>query len=101
MIKHDGRFDRFGNMVRLVSLFVASALLGVPAVAQTAEAAAETTAEQQSDAHKIVCKREEKIGSRLGAKKVCLTVQEWLERERASKDAAERWQQSAGVTPST
>lgn len=88
-------------MVRLVSLFVALGVLAVPALAQTpARAVTDPAAEKQSDVEKIVCKREETIGTRLGAKKVCLTVQQWLERERDSKDATERVQQSAGVSPS-
>lgn len=89
-------------MVRSVPLFVALSILTAPALAETpAGATADPAADKQSDVNKIVCKREETIGTRLGAKKVCLTVQEWLERERISKDATGRLQQGAGIKPSS
>lgn len=79
-------------------IFVACGIVAGPAMAQNPTgASASEAAGKASDVNKVVCKREESIGSRLAAKKVCLTVQEWTERERISKDATERWQQSAGV----
>lgn len=50
-----------------------------------------------SDANKLVCQKEETIGSRLGGKKVCLTVSQWKERQAADKDLLERVQ--SGVHP--
>jgi hypothetical protein len=47
------------------------------------------------DAQKLVCKTEDTIGSRLGAKKVCLTVQEWKERADFYRDQTESWQRQA------
>lgn len=87
-------------MARSVPLFVALSILTAPALAETpAGAMADLAADKQSDVNKIVCKREETIGTRLGTKKVCLTVQEWLDRERLSKDATGRLQQGAGIKP--
>lgn len=48
----------------------------------------------KGDAHKIVCQKEETIGTRLGAKKVCLTVAEWRERQDAGRERTERIQSS-------
>ena len=64
---------------------VASALLisAVPASAQDPASptpAPQATSSAKTDVNKIVCKKEQQIGSRLGAKKVCLTVKEWQDR---------------------
>jgi hypothetical protein len=90
-------------MFRLLaaSLMVAAA---VPAMAQTTSSASPTAQDavstDKSDARRIVCKKEETIGSRLAPKKVCLTVQEWKERADYHRDATERIQHATPVTPS-
>ena len=78
--------------------FIASglAILAAPAGAQApvteAPPSREVATTDSSDARRIVCKREEVIGSRLGAKKVCLTVQEWEDRAKADRDSTENVQ---------
>ena len=49
----------------------------------------------KTDADKIVCKKQETIGTRLGAKKLCLTVGEWDTR---AKDDRERTEQIQSAT---
>ncbi|HEU4809815.1 MAG TPA: hypothetical protein VFS69_04065, partial [Sphingomicrobium sp.] len=56
---------------------------------------AENPPQAKSDADKIVCQKEEKIGTRLGAKKVCMTVAEWEARKAADRDQLERTQSGA------
>ncbi|MDQ3481896.1 MAG: hypothetical protein M3448_00540 [Pseudomonadota bacterium] len=51
----------------------------------------------RGDPDKIVCQKEEKIGSRLGAKKVCLTAREWTARHSEDRDSTERIQSGAKV----
>ena len=46
----------------------------------------------KGDADKIVCEKQETIGSRLGAKKVCMTVAEWNDRKRAQRERTEQIQ---------
>ena len=46
----------------------------------------------RGDPNRIVCEKEETIGTRLGAKKVCLTVAEWEARKSADRDQTERVQ---------
>ena len=81
--------------------FVASALViaAVPAAAQdTADPVAPqpiVVSTEKSEVNRIVCKKQEQIGSRLGAKKVCLTVKEWQDRAAADRTETERIQQSA------
>jgi hypothetical protein len=87
-------------------LFVAGVLMlaASPAIAQTVPAQAPKSqavvSTDSSDANRIVCKREDTVGSRLGAKRVCLTVQEWKDRADFHRDATERIQHSTPVTPS-
>ena len=50
---------------------------------------------KKSDVNKLVCKSQETIGSRLGTKKVCLTVQEWKEQADFYRDQTESWQRQA------
>ena len=53
------------------------------------------TGSKGPDANKIVCKSQETIGSRLGAKKVCMTVQEWKEQADFYRDQTETWQRQS------
>lgn len=85
---------------------VTSALMmvaGTPAVAQTAPAqptaSKEIASTDSSDVNRVVCRKEEQIGSRLGAKKLCLTVREWRERAELNRDETESVQRRASVRP--
>jgi hypothetical protein len=51
----------------------------------------------RGDVDKIVCQKEEKIGTRLGAKKVCLTVSEWQARTKVHREQTERIQMGVCV----
>jgi hypothetical protein len=41
----------------------------------------------------MVCEKEEQIGSRLGARKVCKTVREWQEQRRIQQEEVQDQQQ--------
>ena len=79
-------------------LFAAAALLvlttGVPALADpaTGTAPAPTTKAEESDATKMVCRRIESIGTRLGSKKVCRTQGDWDAEQAANRLDLERSQ---------
>jgi hypothetical protein len=94
------RDSREDKMTVFNSALAAAALLaaGLKATAQTSvpPQLAETVT-GRSDANKIVCKKEEKIGSRLGGKKVCMTVADWQARQAADRDLLERVQ--SGTKP--
>jgi hypothetical protein len=49
----------------------------------------------KGDPNKIVCQREETIGTRLGGKKTCLTISEWQARQAADRDQLESVQAGA------
>jgi hypothetical protein len=52
----------------------------------------EKLARNRSDLDKVVCEKQETIGTRLGAKKVCMTVAQWLEFQADVKDQTRRLQ---------
>jgi len=80
-------------------------LVGMLALVIAAEAPAQlitsyTTANPsriKGDPNRIVCQKEETIGTRLGAKKVCLTVAEWQQRAKEDREQTERVQSGARV----
>jgi hypothetical protein len=84
----------------LKSLVILFATLGL-----AAPAAAQITFEDQpkseqpapgsnlKDPNKILCERQEEIGSRLGGKKVCHTAAEWQELHRQNREQVDDWQQ--------
>lgn len=76
-------------------------ILGTAAPAQVITSyQTSTPALVKGDADKIVCQKEERIGTRLGARKVCLTVSEWNERERLHRHQTDRMQ-AGGCVPDT
>ena len=84
----------------MVNLFVFLALLGgtsepAPVTQYTASNAAET-----NDPNKVVCKREEQVGSRLGGKKLCLSIRDWQARQEADRLQTEEVQAGARMRDS-
>ena len=78
-----------------------TALVGSPAFSQaTPHSAAVTIPPNQSDVNKIVCERQEEIGSRLKGKKVCLTVEEWKVFKNQGRDDVEEMQRHANTARS-
>ncbi len=83
-------------MLKSLILLSAGVAVAMPAAAQTTvQPQPVQTATAKSDVDKLVCKKEEEIGSRLAAKKVCLTVQQWQERTTEDRQQLERVQQGA------
>ena len=79
---------------------VAGAEPQLPAASPPAAAPAETAAKpspNKSDLDKIVCEKQETTGTRLGTKKVCLTVAQWLEFRRDEQDQLQHLQANIGV----
>ncbi len=82
----------------LRKLALAASLLATSAYAQpTTPYRADSSADSKNDPNKIVCQKEERIGSRLGAKKICLTVAEWAARAREGRDQTEDVQSGTTV----
>ena len=87
-------------MYKVVSIAAVLMAMTAPVAAQTTPASAPTVKAADTDALKIVCKKEETIGSRLAAKKVCLTVQEWKDLAEANREHTEKVQQQSGFRSS-
>jgi len=87
-------------MLKYPFLIAAGISVAMPVAAQTVQPQPLRAATVQTDVNKVVCKKEEEIGSRLGAKKVCLTVKQWQERADADREEVERAQQQTGTRPS-
>ena len=76
-------------------LGVVAGLFATAAVAQSTTYASNNPAPLKNDDNKIVCQKQEQIGTRLAPKKVCMTVREWRDRELANREETERAQTNA------
>ncbi len=79
-----GKFLALGAAVAIVS--------AVPALAQQDD----KPASKQKDPNQVVCEKVEELGTRLSAKKVCMTRSEWAERRRQDRMDIDRTQRGRG-----
>ena len=77
-------------MLRMIAL--AALILSAAAPAQVTSYMTNNPAPLKGDSNKIVCEKVERIGTRLGAKKLCLTVTEWNELKRAHQERTQQIQ---------
>jgi len=54
--------------------------------------AAEPKDQAQGDKDKLICRTDPDLGTRLGGTRVCLTREQWAERRREAREAAEHVQ---------
>jgi hypothetical protein len=73
-----------------VAIVIFAALALVPAIA-----AAEEKQAPAKDPNRIICEKQEVVGSRLATKKICMTAAEWAERKREDREAVEKGQRQA------
>lgn len=84
-----------GNAMFRAAMVATGAFIMVagPVVAQTSPAESSAAGGvANDDSNRIVCKKQEQIGSRLGAKKRCLTEREWQARQQEDRDQLEKGQ---------
>jgi hypothetical protein len=86
-------------MLKILPIALA-AIVSAPVAAQTAPTKATQASNEKNDLERIVCERQEQIGSRLGARKVCKTVREWQEQRRIQRSEVEKVQQVVNQSPS-
>jgi len=79
-------------MLKFVFGLSVLALMASPAIAQQPKQ--DDTTKNANE--KLICKREEAVGSRLAAKRVCLTAKEWDEIAAANREHTEDIQRGAG-----
>ena len=70
-------------MLKLICASVSVALIAAPAIAQAPAAvpAQTQTTAKKDDPNEKICVKEESTGSRLGAKRICMTRAEWADRK--------------------
>jgi hypothetical protein len=86
-------------MLKLVFASVTAALIAAPAIAQVSAAApAQTTAKPKEDPNEKICVKEEVTGSRLGAKRICMTRAEWADRKLQDQQELTRVQTQRGTS---
>ncbi len=86
-------------MLKLV-LITAVAVAAAPAAAQVTQLQSPNAAPKGGDLNRVVCEREETTGSRLGARRVCLTVLQWEEKRREHRESTEKVQRTVNMAPS-
>lgn len=89
-------------MLKLIVIAISSLTLAAPAIAQIAPtdpASPSSTQSKLKDQNRMICEKQEEIGSRLGGKKVCHTAAEWQELRRQNKEQIDDWQQRLTANP--
>jgi hypothetical protein len=76
------------------SISVSPASSQAPPAASAPDAGKSTN---KSDVNRVVCQKQEKTGSRVGAHKVCMTVAQWDAYQKDVQDQLIRFQQSEGI----
>jgi predicted ATP-grasp superfamily ATP-dependent carboligase len=73
-----------------VSVLLFATLASIPAIALAGEKKADN-----KDPNRIICEKQEVLGSRVATKKVCLTAAQWEDRRREDREAIEKGQKQA------
>jgi len=76
------------NALRMSLVILSLAGFSVPATADTSPA-------KKRDPNEIVCEKTEIIGTRLGARRVCATRAEWVEKQKLDREAVDQAQRTA------
>jgi hypothetical protein len=80
-------------MTKVAKMMVMAVLVAAPCAAQdSVSMVTNNPAPKGHDPNKIVCEREETIGTRLGGHVVCKTVAEWQEMTSEHRETVERVQ---------
>lgn len=77
------------------TMILALAALGATAAAAQTPGQSAVPVKPAKDPNKMICEREEETGSRLAARKVCLTREQWEMRRRDHRNELERAQQNS------
>ena len=82
-------------MSKCLAIALAGLILAGPAAAQTGPVdptANPAPPRKAKDPNRMICEKQEELGSRLGGKKVCKTALEWQEWRQQNRDQLEDWQ---------
>ena len=80
-------------MLKYVVLAAAAGALAVPAAAQApTDQSAAPAAQKARDPNRVICERQEVIGSRLGGGRICKTAQQWEQSRQQSRSDVDEMQ---------
>jgi len=88
-------------MSKLVTLAAAVTLSATPLVAQVSSIETARPAVKSHEPGKVICERVEKTGTRLGARRICMTADQWAAQRREQREDLERVQRIVNQKPST
>jgi invasion protein IalB len=83
----------FSKRARFVAVSGTLLFAASPVLAQTQASNQPTAASKEKDPNRVICQRIEETGSRIAAKKVCMTAQQWEEKRRSDREYLEDAQQ--------
>lgn len=81
------------NRATLLVAMAASLAFAAPVLAQAQGSGQPARASKDKDPNRMICQRIEETGSRVAAKKVCMTAQQWEEKRRTDREYLEDAQQ--------
>jgi invasion protein IalB len=82
----------FASMLRAGSA-VALLATALPAAAQTQSSTQQSAINKNSDPNRVICEKVQETGSRLNARKVCMTAQQWEDQRRRDRENLQDAQQ--------
>ena len=83
-------------MIRIALAAVGLSMVAAPVAAQVASIESSRPSGRY-DPNRMICERENTTGTRLGARKVCLTAAQWQEKRREHREELERAQKNVGI----
>lgn len=84
-------------MIRIAMAAIGLSLVSAPALGQVSSIETARPSLKTKDPNRMVCEREDTTGTRLGARKICLTSAQWQEKRREHREALERAQKNVGI----
>lgn len=79
-------------MGRVTIALAVLGLLAVPAMAEEKAPDASKAQQAKDDPNRIICEKQEVLGTRLGTKKVCMTAGEWKARRLDDRQTIDKQQ---------
>lgn len=77
--------------------FAATASLANPAPQSTAPGNSAGTTAKTPDPNEVICERQEDVGSRLSAKRICMTRSQWADQKTQDRQQLEKVQVQRGM----
>lgn len=78
--------------VILTRALLAVAALGVASAASAAEEKKSTA----KDPNRVICEKQDELGSRLSSKRICMTAEQWAQKRREERQMIDRAQVQRG-----